>query len=49
MNIPLLKPAPARLSGLGAELQAIEESGWFSNFGPMSLRLEREMTERLFG
>jgi dTDP-4-amino-4,6-dideoxygalactose transaminase len=49
VNIPLLKPAPARLSGLGAELQAIEESGWFSNFGPMSLRLEREMTERLFG
>jgi len=49
VNIPLLKPSPARLSGLVAELAAIEASGQFSNFGPVNARFEQEMVARLFG
>jgi dTDP-4-amino-4,6-dideoxygalactose transaminase len=48
VNIPLLKPSPARLSGLTAELEGIEASGWFSNFGPVNTRFEREMVARIF-
>jgi len=48
VNIPLLKPSPARLSGLVSELQAIEASGWFTNFGPVNTRFEEEMIERMF-
>ena len=49
MNIPLLKPSPARLSGLVSELRAIEASGWFTNFGPVNTRFEEEAVARLFG
>jgi dTDP-4-amino-4,6-dideoxygalactose transaminase len=49
MNIPLVRPAPPKLSLAIAELQAIEESGIFSNFGPVNTRFEDEMMERFFG
>jgi dTDP-4-amino-4,6-dideoxygalactose transaminase len=49
VNIPFLKPAPARLSGMISELLAIEGSGWFTNFGPVNARFEQEAVERLFG
>ena len=49
MNIPLVRPAPPKLSLAVAELQALEASGIFSNFGPVNTRLEDEMMERFFG
>jgi len=49
VNIPLLKPSPARLSGLISELMAIEASGQFTNFGPVNARFEQEMVARVFG
>jgi dTDP-4-amino-4,6-dideoxygalactose transaminase len=49
VNIPLLKPSPARLSGLVAELRVIEASGHFTNFGPVNVRFEQEMVARIFG
>src|SRR6201996_9543490 len=49
MNIPLVRPAPPRLSQHIAELEALEASGIFSNFGPVNTRFEEEMMERFFG
>lgn len=46
--IPFLRPAPPRLSTLLDELQAIERSGVFSNYGPVNTRFEAAMTERVF-
>jgi dTDP-4-amino-4,6-dideoxygalactose transaminase len=48
-RIPFLRPRPARLSGLLAELEAIEAAGWYSNFGPLNRRLESALTERVWG
>jgi dTDP-4-amino-4,6-dideoxygalactose transaminase len=48
-TIPLLRPAPPRLSLAVAELQSLEQSGIFSNFGPVNTRLEQEMLARFFG
>ena len=49
MKIPLFRPDPARLSLAAAELQSLEESGVFSNFGPINTRFEQEMLARFFG
>jgi dTDP-4-amino-4,6-dideoxygalactose transaminase len=49
MNIPLVRPAPPQLSLAIAELQALEQSGIFSNFGPVNTLFEQEMLERFFG
>jgi dTDP-4-amino-4,6-dideoxygalactose transaminase len=49
MNIPLVRPAPPRLSLAVQELQSLEESGIFSNFGPVNTQFEQEMLERFFG
>jgi dTDP-4-amino-4,6-dideoxygalactose transaminase len=49
MKIPLVRPAPPRLSLAAAELQALEESGIFSNFGPVNTLFEQEMLEAFFG
>jgi dTDP-4-amino-4,6-dideoxygalactose transaminase len=49
MNIPLVRPAPPQLSLAVAELQSLEQSGIFSNFGPVNTRFEQEMLERFFG
>ncbi len=48
-KIPLLRPAPPRLSLAVAEMQSLEQSGIFSNFGPVNTRFEQEMLERFFG
>jgi dTDP-4-amino-4,6-dideoxygalactose transaminase len=48
MSIPLLRPAPPRLSLAVPELQALEQSGIFSNFGPVNTRFEQEMVEHFF-
>jgi dTDP-4-amino-4,6-dideoxygalactose transaminase len=49
MKIPLFRPDPAHLSLAVAELQSLEESGVFSNFGPINTRFEQEMLARFFG
>ncbi len=48
MKIPLIQPNPSRLSELGAELARIEESGVFSNYGPVNTRFEHALTASLF-
>jgi len=48
IKIPLVRPAPAKLSLAIPELQALEESGTFSNFGPVNTRFEQEMLTRFF-
>ena len=48
MKIPLIQPNPSRLSQLGAELALIEDSGVFSNYGPVNTRFEHALTEALF-
>ena len=48
MRIPFLRPRPARLSRLTNELEAIEESGLYSNYGPVNARFEAAMTKQMF-
>jgi dTDP-4-amino-4,6-dideoxygalactose transaminase len=45
----LVRPAPPKLSLAIAELRLLEESGIFSNFGPINTRFELEMLQRFFG
>jgi dTDP-4-amino-4,6-dideoxygalactose transaminase len=49
MKIPLVRPSPPQLSRAVTELQSLEQSGIFSNFGPVNTRFEEEMLERFFG
>lgn len=48
MRLPFLRPNPPRLSSLRSELAGIEESGWFSNYGPVNTKFENAATEQLF-
>jgi dTDP-4-amino-4,6-dideoxygalactose transaminase len=48
-KIPFLRPRPARLSELGYALAEIENSGLFSNYGPVNTRLEQTFVSRMFG
>ncbi len=48
MPVPLIRPSPPPLSQAAARLRAIEDSGVFSNFGPVNTRLEQDMVARLF-
>lgn len=47
-RLPFLRPNPPRLSTLVDGLRAIEESGRFTNFGPVNTALEAEF-DALFG
>ncbi len=49
MKIPLVRPSPPQLSLAVAELQSLEQSGTFSNFGPVNTAFEQEMLDRFFG
>ncbi|WP_454885732.1 DegT/DnrJ/EryC1/StrS family aminotransferase [Sphingomonas oryzagri] len=49
IDLPLIRPNPPKLSQLTAGLEAIEESGTFSNYGPVARRFETTMAETLFG
>ena len=49
MTIPLIRPRPPRLSEAADALRSIEDSGIFSNFGPVNTRFEQDLTERMFG
>jgi dTDP-4-amino-4,6-dideoxygalactose transaminase len=48
VNVPLLRPRPARLSRLLAALAEIENSGIYSNFGPVNTRFEQEVLHAVF-
>lgn len=48
-KVPLTKPTPPRLSLAGPLLKSIEESGIYSNFGPVNTRFERQLLTQLFG
>jgi dTDP-4-amino-4,6-dideoxygalactose transaminase len=47
--IPFLRPRPPRLTQLLPELRAIEESGIFTNYGPVNYRFEAALTNQIFG
>jgi dTDP-4-amino-4,6-dideoxygalactose transaminase len=47
-NIPVTRPNPPRLSEHLRELKDIEESGIFSNFGPVNQRFEQELAVTIF-
>ncbi len=47
--IHLLAPCPPRLSRHAQELAAIEDSGIYSNYGPVNTLLERELIQQVFG
>jgi dTDP-4-amino-4,6-dideoxygalactose transaminase len=49
MKIPLVRPSPPQLSRAVKELQALEQSGIFSNYGTVNTRFEEEMLDRFFG
>jgi dTDP-4-amino-4,6-dideoxygalactose transaminase len=49
MKIPLVRPSPPELSRAVTALQALEQSGTFSNYGPVNTRFEEEMLDRFFG
>jgi dTDP-4-amino-4,6-dideoxygalactose transaminase len=48
VHVPLLAPSPPRLSRRGAALKDIEQSGMFSNFGPVNTRFETEIIDQMF-
>jgi dTDP-4-amino-4,6-dideoxygalactose transaminase len=48
MKIPLTKPSPPRLSLAVSALQEIEESGIYSNFGPVNRAFEDGMIDKIF-
>jgi dTDP-4-amino-4,6-dideoxygalactose transaminase len=48
-NIPVTRPNPPRLSEHLRELKEIEDSGIFSNFGPVNQRFEQELADTVFG
>lgn len=47
--LPLIDPEPPQLSRFARELEQIELSGIYTNYGPMNEMLEREFIEKVFG
>ncbi|WP_162375650.1 DegT/DnrJ/EryC1/StrS family aminotransferase [Ancylobacter sp. TS-1] len=48
MRVPLLKPNPARLSAHIEDLEALEASGIYSNFGPLNAAFETRLLHEFF-
>lgn len=48
MRIPFQRPSPSRLSELTHSLKEIEDSGTFTNYGPVNSRLEADLAAKLF-
>jgi dTDP-4-amino-4,6-dideoxygalactose transaminase len=46
--IPFIRPNPPKLSTLTADLVAIEDSGIFSNYGPVNSRFEERIAASIF-
>jgi dTDP-4-amino-4,6-dideoxygalactose transaminase len=49
LRIPLIRPNPPKLSLLAEELAEIEQSGIFSNYGPVNSRFESRIVSAIFG
>jgi dTDP-4-amino-4,6-dideoxygalactose transaminase len=49
LRVPFIRPNPPKLSLHAAALAAIEESGVFSNYGPVNTRLEQRFANEVFG
>lgn len=49
MNIPFTRPMPPSLRLLGSEIAELEESGIFTNYGPVNARFEDALTRDMFG
>ncbi len=49
LSLPVIRPVPPKLSRHALELAEIEQSGVYSNYGPVNTRLEDELRESLFG
>ena len=49
MDLPLIRPNPAKLSLLQDDLRAIEQSGIYSNHGPVARRFESAAVDVIFG
>lgn len=49
VRYPFLRPNPPRLSALADELLGLEESGIYSNYGPVNTAFEADVTAQLFG
>ncbi len=47
-KVPLTRPAPPRLSLAAPMLKSIEDSGVYSNFGPVNTRFEKQLLTRMF-
>ena len=48
MAVPLIRPCPPRLSQAVDRLRQIEDSGLFSNFGPVNKGFEADLIGRMF-
>jgi dTDP-4-amino-4,6-dideoxygalactose transaminase len=48
-TLPLIAPRPPRLSDMTEQLRALEQSGYYSNGGPIVRDFERESAARMFG
>jgi dTDP-4-amino-4,6-dideoxygalactose transaminase len=48
LPIPLIRPNPPRLSTLTGALAEIEDSGIFSNYGPVNTRFEQRVVSDIF-
>ena len=48
LALPVIRSQPPRLSQHLRELEAIEASGVYSNYGPVNTRFEAELTRRFF-
>ncbi|WP_232475849.1 DegT/DnrJ/EryC1/StrS family aminotransferase [Flavisphingomonas formosensis] len=49
MRYPLIRPNPPKLSKLRGALESLEDSGIYSNNGPVLRRFESQVRDRLFG
>ncbi|MGO4869252.1 MAG: DegT/DnrJ/EryC1/StrS family aminotransferase [Roseiarcus sp.] len=49
MAIPFLRPSPPKLSELIEELISIEQSGRYTNYGPVNSQFEVELINKVFG
>ncbi|UAJ08754.1 DegT/DnrJ/EryC1/StrS family aminotransferase [Glacieibacterium megasporae] len=49
MDIPLIRPNPPKLSTMVDRVREIEDSGIYSNSGPVVQRFEQAITQQLFG
>lgn len=47
--LPMIRPEPARIASLLHEIDAIEQAGIYSNYGPVNRRFEDALVTRLFG